>query len=83
MLHVGASHRTDKAELAVCEKTWHSSKGLRAELVPRFATYDNNGRHAASHVKIFADFPFIWNIRYTSQKSARKLKPDNNKNVET
>jgi hypothetical protein len=33
--------------------------------------------------KIFADFPFTWNIRYISQKSARKLKPDKNKNVET
>ncbi len=34
-------------------------------------------------MKIFADFPFIWKIRYTSQKSARKLKLDKNKNVET
>lgn len=33
--------------------------------------------------KIFADFPFTWNIRYISQKSARKLKPYKNKNVET
>ena len=27
------------------------AKSLRAELVPRFATYDNNGRHAASRIE--------------------------------
>lgn len=27
------------------------AESLRAELVPRFATYDNNGRHAASRIE--------------------------------